>query len=102
MGTMGLLAVHFLKNYYKVKQVDIVEPDIYRHKDALSFGVTNIFKPSEFIGNIYDFGIECSARNKAFGVLQKVIKHKGEICILSDGNKEEFILMPLTLHKRYF
>ncbi|CDQ39967.1 alcohol dehydrogenase catalytic domain-containing protein [Virgibacillus salexigens] len=94
MGAMGLLAVYFLKNYVGVDQVDIIEPDVCRRDIARNFGVKSAFEIQNQLGYEYDFGIECSGKYSAFQALQKSIKKDGEICILSDGNKEEFRLQP--------
>ncbi|WP_199614549.1 alcohol dehydrogenase catalytic domain-containing protein [Paenibacillus alkalitolerans] len=94
MGTMGLLSEHFLKNYLRVRQVDIVEPDAQRREIAKLFGVNHTFDVSEAPENVYDFGLECSSRNKAFETLQKSVVKDGAICILSDGNNEPFVLQP--------
>lgn len=93
-GTMGLLAVHYLKNFYGVRQVDVIEPNSERGKLAKSFGGSSIYSTDEYPQDHYDFGIECSANNAGFASLQKAVKSHGEICILSDGNKESFTLQP--------
>lgn len=94
MGTIGLLVVYFLKNYVGVDQVDIIEPDSTRRDIARKFGIKNAFDKQEQMKYEYDFGLECSGKYSAFQTLQKSIKKDGEICILSDGNKEEFRLEP--------
>ncbi|EDL64527.1 zinc-dependent alcohol dehydrogenase [Bacillus sp. SG-1] len=92
-GTMGLLTVHFLKNYMKVEQVDILEPDFSRGGFAESFGATNVYNKAEQVPDgLYDYGLECSASIEGFHVLLKSMKKHGDICILSDGNKDLFYL----------
>ncbi|MFE0507460.1 hypothetical protein ACWF7H_28220 [Peribacillus butanolivorans] len=73
----------------------MVEPNSSRSDLARFLGANNVFKngissPKDF----YDYAIECSARNEAFKTLQQSIRKDGEICILSDGNKEKFELQP--------
>lgn len=99
MGTMGLLAVYYLKNFYKVQHVDVVEPDPNRWNLANSFGVTTIYSSDDYPQNRYDFGIECSAVDEGFATLQKAVKSHQEICILSDGNKGTFTLQPEFFEK---
>ena len=92
-GTMGLLSVHFLKNYMNVEQVDILEPDFSRAAVAGSFGAVNVYNKAEQVPDgLYDFGLECSASIKGFHALLKSMKQHGDICILSDGNKDLFYL----------
>lgn len=43
MGTMGLLTVHFLKEYMNVHHVDIIEPNPSRRNLALQFGAKSAF-----------------------------------------------------------
>lgn len=93
-GTMGLLSVYYLKHALNLSHIDIIEPNEARREIAKTFGTTNLYSPNEIRENYYDYGIECSATNSAFACLQKGIKDNGEICILSDGNKEEFNLKP--------
>lgn len=99
MGTMGLLAVYYLKNFYKVQHVDVVEPDPNRWNLANSFGVTTIYSSDDYPQNHYDFGVECSAVDEGFATLQKAVKSHQEICILSDGNKGTFTLQPEFFEK---
>ncbi|MEL3971896.1 alcohol dehydrogenase [Rossellomorea oryzaecorticis] len=92
-GTIGLLTVHFLKNYMNVKHIDVLEPDTSRRALANDFGAANTYSdrmqvPSDF----YNCGLECSASGEAFHTLLKSLKHHGEACILSDGNKDLFCL----------
>jgi alcohol dehydrogenase len=92
-GVMGLLTIHFLKNYTKVKQVDVLEPDEHRRILAKEFGAVNVYsRENEISQDEYDFGLECSASSKAFKLLLRSLKVSGEICILSDGNKDLFYL----------
>lgn len=99
MGTMGLLAVYYLKNFFKVQHVDAVEPDPNRWDLANSFGVTKVYSSDDHPSDHYDFGIECSAANEGFAALQKAVKSHQEICILSDGNKGTFTLQPEFFEK---
>lgn len=99
MGTMGLLAVHYLKNFFKVQHVDVIEPDRSRWNMAKTFGVNAIYSPADYPEDLYDFGIECSATNEGFAFLQQAVKSHGEICVLSDGNKEPLALQPEFFEK---
>ena len=99
MGTMGLLVVHYLKNFFKVQHVDVIEPDAGRWNVAETFGVTAIYSPADCPEDFYDFGIECSATNEGFACLQQALKSQGEICVLSDGNKETLALQPEFFEK---
>lgn len=93
MGTMGLLTFYFLKEYMKVHHIDVLEPNASRGELAKLLGANNVFNDeSECPRNFYKYGLECSARNDAFKLLQKSLLVNGEICILSDGNKEQFEL----------
>ncbi len=94
VGTVGLLSVYYLKHALNLSQIDIIEPNEARREIAKTFGATNLYSPNEIKENYYDYGIECSATNSAFTCLQKGVKENGEICILSDGNKEDFYLTP--------
>ena len=94
-GTMGLLTIYFLKEYLKVKHIDVLEPNVSRGEFAKDLGAETVYTdqlecPSDF----YDYGLECSGFNSAFTILQESLIHEGEICILSDGNKEPFLLQP--------
>ncbi|OGX80341.1 alcohol dehydrogenase [Exiguobacterium sp. SH31] len=94
MGTMGLLAVYYLKAFYGVAKVDAIELDPGRRELAKSFGVGVVYTPNEVEFDCYDYGIECSARNVAFALLQQAVKPGRSICVLSDGNKETLVLQP--------
>ncbi|MBN8192530.1 alcohol dehydrogenase [Bacillus sp. NTK074B] len=92
-GTVGLLSVYYLKEYMNVRHIDMVEPHSSRGGLARKLGAKTVYKnqsgcPRDF----YDYGLECSGFNHAFKALQKALKHEGELCILSDGNKETFHL----------
>ena len=99
MGTMGLLAVHYLKTFFKVQHVDAVEPDASRWNVAEKFGVDRIYSPDDCPKDQYDFGMECSATDFGFANLQRAVKSHGEICVLSDGNKETLTLQPEFFEK---
>ncbi|MGH0924450.1 zinc-dependent alcohol dehydrogenase [Bacillus pacificus] len=92
MGVIGLLACYFLKYYVGAKHVDVVEPNKNRRDFAKNFGAKNIYESEEQIIETYNFGLECSATNRGFHTLQKVINSNGAICILSDGNIEDLTL----------
>ncbi|WP_273851934.1 zinc-binding dehydrogenase [Guptibacillus spartinae] len=92
-GTIGLLTLHFLKDYMNIKQVDVLEPNETRCRLADTFGASNIFLSEDQVpNNHYDYGLECSSSNKAFQTLLKSLKPNGEVCVLSDGNKDLFYL----------
>jgi alcohol dehydrogenase len=92
-GTIGLLTIHFLKNYMNVEHVDVLEPDETRRKLAYEFGASNTFSEKEQIAaTYYKYGLECSASMPAFESLLSAIQYHGQVCILSDGNKDLFYL----------
>ncbi|MBW3112048.1 alcohol dehydrogenase [Bacillus sp. MCCB 382] len=94
-GTMGLLTVFYLKEYVNVRHIDMVEPHSSRGELARKLGAKTVYKDqSDCPGDFYDYGFECSGFNKAFKTLQKALKHDGEMCILSDGNKDTFQMQP--------
>ncbi|PEJ08508.1 zinc-binding dehydrogenase [Bacillus wiedmannii] len=92
MGVIGLLTCYFLKYYVGVDHVDVVEPNRSRRRFAEKFGAKNIYDSVEQIIETYSYGFECSATNSGFRTLQKALNSNGEICILSDGNKDELTL----------
>lgn len=94
MGTMGLLALHYLKTYFGVKKVDVIEPERGRRGLARQFGADTVYLPDAHPYAVYDGAVECSARNQGFAALQGAVKQDGQICILSDGNREPFTLQP--------
>lgn len=91
---MGLLALHYLKTFFRVKRVDVIEPDRSRWEMARKFGAETVFSPDAHPYAAYDAAVECSARNQGFAALQGAVKQDGRICILSDGNREPFTLQP--------
>ncbi|PFA66479.1 alcohol dehydrogenase [Bacillus sp. AFS015802] len=94
-GTMGLLTVYFLKEYMKVRHIDMVEPCSTRGELARKLGAETVIEnQSDCPVDFYDYGLECSGFNDAFKTVQKALKPEGEMCILSDGNKETFHLQP--------
>lgn len=100
MGTMGLLTLHFLKAYQNVRHVDVLEPNRSRGRMAARLGASNVFHdPEECLADRYDYGFECSAYNRAFATLQRALVKEGHICILSDGNRDEFVLQPAFYEK---
>ncbi|MGX9807463.1 zinc-dependent alcohol dehydrogenase [Exiguobacterium acetylicum] len=90
MGTIGLLAVHYLRHYVNVRQIDIIEPIASRAELARQLGARFVTPDSD----MYDVAIECSGRQAAFAELQFVVRPHGEICVLSDGNREALTLTP--------
>lgn len=90
MGTIGLLAVHYLRNYFNVRQIDVIEPLASRAELARQLGA-DIATPDS---DVYDVAIECSGRQAAFAELQSAIRPQGTICVLSDGNRESLTLTP--------
>lgn len=91
-GTMGVLAVHFLKHHLGMRYVDVVEPDEARHSLPLRLGADRIYRSEAEIEDPYDAGFECSAHSAAFLTLMNAMKPEGTICVLSDGNRDEFTL----------
>ncbi|WP_421385296.1 zinc-dependent alcohol dehydrogenase [Bacillus salacetis] len=92
-GTIGLLTVHFLKNYMNVKHIDVLEPNDKRRELAHELGASHTYSKKEQISSTYyDYGLECSASKDAFHSVLNSMKHHGEVCILSDGNKDLFYL----------
>ncbi|MGI8279683.1 zinc-dependent alcohol dehydrogenase [Bacillus mycoides] len=95
MGTMGLLAVYFLKEYMNVYHVDVLEPNQSRGDLAKLLGAKNVFNDmSECPQDLYSYGLECSGYKEVFNSLQKALLQGAGLCILSDGNKEIFELQP--------
>ncbi|MBN6205308.1 zinc-binding alcohol dehydrogenase [Ralstonia pickettii] len=100
MGTMGLLTVHFLKEYMNVSHVDVLEPNPSRGDIAQLLGVKNVFNDiSDCPKNYYNYGLECSGYKDAFNCLQKSLLKNAELCILSDGNKDIFELQSAFYEK---
>ncbi|WP_214794792.1 MULTISPECIES: alcohol dehydrogenase [unclassified Exiguobacterium] len=99
LGTIGLLAIYYLRTYYGVTMIDAIEPDSNRKELAHTFGAGCVYTPNEVKESFYDYGIECSARNDGFMNLQEAVKPNGSICILSDGNREELVLQPQFYEK---
>jgi alcohol dehydrogenase len=98
LGTMGLLAVYFLREYVGLRRVDAIEPDADRVEVGRRFGIHQSFWPEPPTA-AYDVAFECSARNQAFGALQRALRPHGRLCVLSDGNYEEFSLEPAFYEK---
>lgn len=99
LGTMGLLAIYYLRTYYGVTMIDAIDPDSNRKELAHTFGVGRVYTPNEVKESFYDYGIECSARNDGFMNLQQAVKPNKSICILSDGNREGLMLQPHFFEK---
>ncbi|MCA0985693.1 zinc-binding dehydrogenase [Guptibacillus algicola] len=92
-GTMGLLTLHFLKEYMNVEKVDVLEPNKARGELAKTFGATNVYISEEEVPREhYKYGFECSSSKNAFHAILKALNHNGEVCVLSDGNKDLFFL----------
>jgi alcohol dehydrogenase len=91
-GTMGLLAVFVLRSL-GIEQIDVVEPATDRRALALRLGASRCDWPRA-AGAGYDAGIECSASDAAFALLQNTVRAGGRICVLSDGNLEPMTLTP--------
>lgn len=92
-GTIGLLTLHFLKEYINVEKVDVLEPNKARGKLAKTFGANNVYiSEDEVPREHYKYGFECSSSKNAFHAILKALNHNGEVCVLSDGNKDLFFL----------
>ncbi|MBN8237208.1 alcohol dehydrogenase catalytic domain-containing protein [Halobacillus kuroshimensis] len=92
-GTMGILAVHFLKRYMNVSHVDMLESNKQRHVIPKRIGVDNVFSTkNEVSEHSYDYALECSSSFAAFKTLLRSMKSEGKVSILSDGNKDLFHL----------
>ncbi|MFK7805916.1 MAG: zinc-binding alcohol dehydrogenase [Anaerolineae bacterium] len=94
-GTIGLLTLFNLIQQ-GFMNVDVVEPLASRQKLARQLGARLTMHPNEIEAKRepYAAGIECSSQNQAFALLQKNMKHGGQICVLADGNLEPLILLP--------
>ncbi len=94
-GAIGLLAV-FVLRAYGVRSVDVLEPDPARRKFALALGAAKAVSPvaSPDLPGPYPACLECSAREEAFGLLQRAAARGGRLCVLSDGNLEPLSLGP--------
>ena len=97
-GAIGLFALFILKAY-GVAAVDVVEPDETRHALAWKLGARRVLRPEEAESPAsplehYPAGVECSARDRAFALLQRRLAQGGRICVLSDGNLEPLVLLP--------
>ncbi|WP_369899586.1 zinc-binding dehydrogenase [Bacillus manliponensis] len=99
MGVIGLLTVYFLKYHLGVEYIDAIEPNPHRRELAKKFGVNEVFSSAKQVTRNYTYGFECSATNAGFQSLQQLLLQSGEICILSDGNKEGFTLHPTFYEK---
>ncbi len=95
-GTMGLMALHFLKHKIGTQQVVVSEPNSERREIARLIGADAVFAPDELesVASGYDLGLECSGRDAAFVLLQTASRHEGTIIALSDGNVERQTLTP--------
>lgn len=92
-GTIGLLAVHFLRNYMNVQHVDVVEPNKARRELARMMGARTVFHSGDQVSSAnYKCSLECSSSQLAFATIQRALMKNGEVCVLSDGNKDLFYL----------
>jgi alcohol dehydrogenase len=99
-GTIGLLTL-FMLGAAGCFQVDVIEPLPERRKLAHRLGARTVLAPDE-VGErseAYALGFECSSRDLAFGMLQRLVRPQGQICILADGNLEPLTLTPAFHHK---
>lgn len=99
-GAIGLLAV-FVLRALGAAAVDVVEPRAARRELARGLGARSAVPPeaaTELEGE-YAGGLECSARNAAFALLQERVRPRGRVCVLSDGNIEPLTLAP-AFHER--
>jgi alcohol dehydrogenase len=94
-GAIGLLTLWVLVRY-GVRHVDVVEPQPNRRSLAQKFGARSVFDSTEQdrIAADYACGFECSSRDAAFGLLQRMLRPHGSICVLADGNLEPLTLLP--------
>lgn len=90
-GAIGLLTL-FILRAYGVAQVDVVEPRAERHALARLLGARNVWPPLSIESGAYAVAFECSSRNQAFALLQKLVQRQGRICITADGNIEPLVL----------
>jgi len=98
LGTMGLLTAHFLREYFGLPQVDAIEPDAERGAVGRRFGLRRVFS-AEPPPARYDVAFECSGRNEGFGALQRALRPRGRLCVLSDGNYDVLALQPAFYEK---
>lgn len=105
-GVMGLLTLFNLKFKHHIKNVDIVEPNVKKHAVAKRLGARHTYiSISRTMYDSYSCGFECADNDQAFNTLQHILKPDSTICVLSDGNLENFTLSRpffdkgLTIHK---
>ncbi len=94
-GEIGLLAIWVLLRL-GVPAIDVVEPCAGRRDRARRLGARLVVSPDTAadLATEYAGGIECSARDEAFALLQGRTRPHGRICVLSDGNVEPLTLAP--------
>lgn len=94
-GEIGLLAIWVLLRL-GVPAVDVVEPRAGRRDLAWRLGARLAVPPdaASDLAPAYAGGVECSARDAAFALLQERMRRGGRICVLSDGNVEPLTLAP--------
>lgn len=93
-GAIGLLTL-FILRAYGVAQVDMVEPRTERHTLARLLGARQVWHPQQVStekSSSYAVAFECSSRNEAFALLQKLVEPQGRVCITADGNIEPLVL----------
>jgi alcohol dehydrogenase len=99
-GEIGLLTL-FMLTALGCYLVDVIEPLPERRALARRLGARAVFPPNALKSrnDIYALGFECSSRDQAFALLQRLLQPQGHICILADGNLEPLTLTPAFHHK---
>ncbi|MEM8529394.1 MAG: zinc-binding alcohol dehydrogenase [Chloroflexota bacterium] len=99
-GTIGLLTLFNLQ-VQGISRITLVDPVPQRRELALRLGASCTVAPDDVyqLSPIYTMGVECSSRNKAFGLLQNKLIPGGKLCILADGNLEPLELQTAFHHK---
>jgi alcohol dehydrogenase len=99
-GEIGLLTL-FMLTALGCYLVDVIEPLPIRQALALRLGARAVFAPHALVSHHSDYalGFECSSRDQAFALLQRLLQPQGHICILADGNLEPLTLTPEFHHK---
>jgi alcohol dehydrogenase len=99
-GAIGLLTLVML-SAVGCYQVDVVEPLPERRELAHRLGARAVLAPEDLgeQDEAYALGFECSSRDQAFGMLQRLVRPQGQICILADGNLEPLTLTP-AFHRK--
>jgi alcohol dehydrogenase len=99
-GEIGLLTL-FVLTALGCYLIDVIEPLPERRALARRLGARAVFAPNALMSGNDDYalGFECSSRDRAFAMLQQLLKPQGRICILADGNLEPLTLTPAFHHK---